>query len=383
MATRAYVQPKTIMGNIQYLNPNFEIISIDKQLIPIDSSIQALNPGNNSFKIILPEVVYCEGMIFDIINTSNQLHGLLEVWEFTKTIKLCDIVPNERRQLICLNNEWRIYDIKLTNTMSNPTISNYSFDTSMTNIEINNIISNIPKCIPPTLTVNLNFADNVFVDTNIVIDGFYGGGKLNIKSTVSGCFASILSSNGNAIEVKNNQNVAINMQDIILESTGTISPLHNHPIYYHDNYKIKSFLLNCKIASSKYNPPSDYPIFYINNYYSILNLDQCRITYKGSIIGNHGIHCDFDNNQPINCSIVSIKNTSFGNLEICIFSQGDYKISMIDCKRSMTESGTPEVMPNTKGYEITRGGHLFINNATDMELTDGTVEIDSFKIIIP
>jgi len=383
MAIRGYVQPKTILGSIQYLNPGYETISADKQLIPIDSAIQALNPGANTLKVILPEVVYCDGMIFDIINTSDQSTGLLEIWEFTNTVKICDISPNEKRQLICLSDEWRVYDIRITNTTSNQTTSNYSFDSSMTTTEINNIIASIPKYIPPILTVNLNFGDNVFINMNLVIEEFYGGGTLNIQCDVTSCHTSFISSSGNVIRINNNHDLTINLTDLIITADGTSIPVNNHGIYYYENKNVVTKILRNKISSSHNNLPTDFPIYYISNYRCKLDLDSSRITYSGTGAGNHGIHCSYNQTYPLNENIISLRDIDFGNLDICVYSLGDYSISMLLCNEAMTETATPVAMPNNKGYEMMYGGKLAIDSASDTNLSNGTVAADSSKITIP
>jgi len=383
MAIRGYVQPKTILGSIQYLNPNYENISVDKQLIPIDSAIQALNPDLNTLKVVLPEVIYCDGMIFDIINTSDQSSGLLEIWEYTNTTKICDISPNEKRQIICLNNEWRIYDIRTTVTIANNTTTNYSFIPTMTSNEINNIISNIPKYIPSTLNINLNFADNVFIDTNLIIENFYGNGTINIKCSSSGCHTSMIASSGNIITVLNNNDVKIVLTDLIIQTNGTITPSFNYGIHYEGNENVKLKILRNKISSSHSNSPTDFPIYCVNNQSSVLSIDDSRIVCDDSVIGNYGIYCTYKSSNPITKTIVNAKNVAFGNLDTGIFSQGDYSISMLQCSKAMTEDVIPLEMPNMKGYDIMYGGKLAIDTMSDTNLPNGNVAADSTKIIIP
>jgi len=342
MATRAYVQPKTILGNIQYLNPGYESISIDKVLTPLDSSVQCLNPGNNNLKIILPEEIYCEGMIFDIMNSTNQ-NGLLEIYESTSTTKLFDLRPLTRRQVICLGGVWQSYVAFNMSYQDLPVEEeNYIFSPSMTSNEINDIISNINTYIHPNKILNLKFEDGDFNNLNLFINNFYGGGILNITCTDITCYPKLISTTGNCIEFFNNNGVDLNVANIIIEANG-------------------------------------YNIQFKENLNSNLNVRDCRIINTEAGISGHGIHCTFDGlNTKFRHSNINIKNIQFGNLDVCVYINGDYTALITQSEVALSESSNPTPMINNNSCWVGSGSKVVMDNLSKTNLGVGHIESGLF-----
>jgi len=107
---RAYVQPKSIIKSLQYMNPNDEVLATTKNLTDIDSPLQRLDPGNNTYHIVLPDPIDCNGMIFYIMNASAGV-GVLNIYDNTNTISLLSIDPNKMAQFNCISNEWFHYSM--------------------------------------------------------------------------------------------------------------------------------------------------------------------------------------------------------------------------------------------------------------------------------
>jgi len=330
MATRAYVQPKTILGNIQYLNPNVEVISADKNLIPLDSSLQCLNPGNNTYKVILPEEIYCDGMIFNIIN-SSALNGILEIYDFNQTNKLFDLRPGVSRQFICLGQVWQSYNTFDSSYQSLPfETENYSFTPSMTPADINNVIQNIQRYVHINKTINFYF-DGDFINYGIQLNGFYGGGLINILPTTPTCRPKITSA--------------------------TI-----YPIYLSDNKNISFTIEKFNIESESTN------IHFVGNINSVLHVRDSRLINTIPNTHGNGIYCEKNLSSHNNINII---NTSFGNLENCVYVSGDYHVMMDDCKKALTESSNPQPMPSDYAYYLDNGGTIVMAGTTSAELGIG------------
>lgn len=193
---RAYVQPKAIIGSLQYSNPNVETIIANKTLLPLDSPLQSLDPSDNNYRVILPNPSYCNGLIFHIMNTSTGV-GNLQIYENTNMVELTVINPNSMTQIICINGEWKYYtngsadlsnyytksetDITILSANVNE-IETINFNASMDAGAIENIIDNIPKYIHPGKTIQLIFSAGTYTFGKDIIElsNFYGGGKIKI-----------------------------------------------------------------------------------------------------------------------------------------------------------------------------------------------------------
>ena len=109
MADRSYIQPSATIGVLKYLNPNAENILSNKILLDSDSPIQALNPGDIDLRVILPDPVECNGMFYQIINTSAGI-GELQIYNDTNSVLLLTVLPNAMSYNICVNTDWTSYN---------------------------------------------------------------------------------------------------------------------------------------------------------------------------------------------------------------------------------------------------------------------------------
>ena len=107
MSERAYVQPKCLIGVLQYLNPNNEVLSADKILTLTSSSLQKLDPGENDRKVMLPEASQANGLSITIINSSIGV-GKLIVRDYYDSRTIITIDPDTLAQCICVG-EWGSY----------------------------------------------------------------------------------------------------------------------------------------------------------------------------------------------------------------------------------------------------------------------------------
>jgi len=331
MAVRAYVQPKVILGTIQYLQPGIEVISIDKQLIPIDSSLQALDPGINILKVFLPEEQYCEGMIFDIINTTSQ-NGILEIYDFSQANKIIEVKQGLKKQFICLNGVWQTYitfDIS-TNQGYPDEYEEIIFNPSMDHFEIEDTINSISKFIHPNKTISLKFENGIYEFLDMQLNNFYGGGVLNVQSSDPLCHAKLENSTGNGIDIYNNTDIEINISNMCLNYMG-------------DN------------------------IVFINNRNTILNVYKCRIT---SPVQSHGIYSEHEKTPfpKFKQSNINIAQTQFGNLSNCVHSTGDFSILITNCSVALTETSNPQPMPNGFLCDINGGGKIVVDSVTETNI---------------
>jgi len=134
MSERAYVQPKAIVGVLQYHNPNEETLIANKTLVPTDSSIQKLDPGNSIYRVIMPDPLFCEGMMFWIINSSGGA-GLLELHNNTQTNMIVSLRPKEIIQSVCISGIWGAFNPHVDDTGPNALY--------YTKAEVNNLLANI------------------------------------------------------------------------------------------------------------------------------------------------------------------------------------------------------------------------------------------------
>jgi hypothetical protein len=337
MAIRGYVQPKTVLGNIHYLNPNVETLIADKNLTPIDSSLQCLNPGNDVYKITLPEEIYSDGMIINVINASTT-NGKLEIYDFTNNIKIDTIDPQSEKQFICLVNEWKTYTAFNIGFYGFPNeVEDYDFDDSMTSSEINTSIGNISRYIHPNKIVNIKFASGTYNNINLFFNHFYGNGTLNITCEDITCHPKIISPTGYGFEISNIKNLTINIIGLILEQ-------HDNCILFKDNQ-------NC-----------------------ILNINNCRLINTQSSAINTGVNCDTDvlNNIFVHNNI-NIFQSQFGNFEYCVSLNGDFSCYMQKNIVALTESSSPVPMPSNHSFYLDNGSKIVLDTMTHNNLGNGTI----------
>lgn len=104
--SRAYVMPLALVRNIRHLNPNIEVLTENKVLLPSDSQLQFLDPGNSVREVELPDPQYCDGQIFQVQNTSNNI-GVLRFYDNDHLNIICETKKAERADLVCAGGFWR------------------------------------------------------------------------------------------------------------------------------------------------------------------------------------------------------------------------------------------------------------------------------------
>jgi len=200
MAKRAYIQPKAIIGSFHFLNPNEEVLLSNKILTDEDSSVQKLDCGNSTYRVILPSPSENNGRVFYIMNATNGL-GRIHIYDHSNLNLLDTIDPGQETKVTCIGSDWYHYEIgnedggggnPPVNPVDSETISRViEFNPLMTNIEIQNQIDSVKKKIESgveiTFWFNYDEANphiNYFVDdTAFTFSGFYGQGKITIAGS--------------------------------------------------------------------------------------------------------------------------------------------------------------------------------------------------------
>jgi len=161
MGTNAYIQPSVYVGNFKYLRPNIETLISDKHIHPIiDSPIQKLNAGINTYNIYLPDELQSEGLVVWILNSSIS-KGVLVVWDSTSVHKITTIDASNLVQFICIGHEWFSFGGK--ESFENIVVNSGNYYTSK---QIDNLFNAITYGDPDGDGLIIPPPDDIGVDLN-------------------------------------------------------------------------------------------------------------------------------------------------------------------------------------------------------------------------
>ena len=297
MSQRAYVTPKLLVGVLNYLNPNNELLNVDKILIPLDSVIQKLNPGNNNRNIELPDPIYCEGMVFFIINSSIGI-GELVVCDAGQINILENIRPNTYNQFFCIDSQWCNFNPSSGGVaISTSSIIEEPYFTDSTD-DLQSIIDGLDKYIPPYKKITLYVTDGTYTSTNnniLELRHFYGGGEIavigkNINSNDEPMSVFHHTAMGSSIIMSECDNIKLTLSKIRLEP-----PIGQNGVTITNN--LGKFNIN---TTSLYNIGIDNTGvgIYINADPAI-----CQVTSNIEDTHSHGFEDTFLMNGNIYCRI--------------------------------------------------------------------------------